>query len=92
MTECLYGTMKRRWPVLKNMRHHIQIGQKAIKACCILENMCHDLCDEVPEQDEDDGFDLGPVPNFCRNRPPVNGTALTRGKAVRLELMDRMLP
>ena len=70
----------------------MQIGPKLIKACCILENMCHNWHDEVPEQDEDGGFDLGPVPNFRRNRPAVNGTALTQVKGARLELMDQMLP
>ena len=42
MSENLYGTLKRRWPILKNMHHHMRLAQKAIKVCYILENICRD--------------------------------------------------
>ena len=53
MSENIYATLKRRWPVLKNMRHHMKLAQKAIKVVCILENICREWNDDLPEDEED---------------------------------------
>ena len=88
MSENLYGTLKRRWPILKNMRHHMDLAQKAIKVCCILENMCRDWIDGLPEDEEENRDDNDNVGNGAG--PVAAGNLVTRGKAKRMWLMEQM--
>ena len=39
LSENIFATLKQRWPILKNMRHHMKMAPKAIKVACILENI-----------------------------------------------------
>lgn len=90
MTENIFGSWKRRWPIVKNMRHHMSMAQKAIKATVILENICREWKEELPddeeEDDEDDPLQVEGMPDHGGG----GGTVLTRGKAKRLQLLDAM--
>ena len=90
LTHC-DGTMKR-WPILKNMRHHIPMALKSIQCCCILENICRDWNEEDPEDndDTDNTPDAGDVASDAGAAGVGAAMQLTRGNARRLQLMDQM--
>ena len=90
MTENVYGKLKRRWQILKNMTLLVRHALKAIKACAILHNICVDWNEEIPEDNgqRPDGPDAGNVVEQNRNRS--DQTRKTRGKRKRLRLMHDM--
>ena len=81
MSENVFGIWKRRFPILRNMRTHLELTQKIIVATAILENIAIKLGEEVPngeddEQEEDDA-DAGYVlvdeaPNTVRLRGQIS--------------------
>ena len=89
MSENIYATLKRRWPVLKNMRHHMKLAQKAIKVVCILENICREWNDDLPEDEEDIADDNGDNTDNRRDNDGAEDRELQkiRGKAKRLHLL-----
>ena len=87
MSENMYSMLKRRWPILKNIHHHMRLAQKAIKVCCILENICRDWNEQLPPDDDDEEPN---VPNSIA--PAAVGNQLTLGKAARLQLLELMEP
>ena len=56
MSENIYGVLKRRFPILRNMRMHLEMSQKIIVATGILFNIGRLWGDDEPEADnvEDD--------------------------------------
>jgi len=52
MTENIYGMLKKRFPVLSNMRDHYPNAKKTAKCTFILHNMAIKLNDPLPEDDE----------------------------------------
>jgi len=38
-TECVFGRLKRMYPVLTDLRYYVENSQKVIMACCILFNL-----------------------------------------------------
>ena len=58
MSECIFGALKRRWPILTGMRNHFVISQKIILATAILFNIGRlwgDLWDEDSDDEDADG-------------------------------------
>ena len=64
MTEHIFGRLKKRFPILRQLRYHLELSQKVILACCILHNMAvkfktpfladDDLHDNDGHEDDDD--------------------------------------
>lgn len=48
MTECIYGMLKRRFPILKYIRVKLGNAVKIAQACAVLHNMALDWADPVP--------------------------------------------
>ena len=53
-TECNFGRLKARLPILREMRHHLMMSQRIIVVCCILHNIAAMLNDEVDDVTADD--------------------------------------
>ena len=58
MTECIYGMLKRRFPILVWMRNKLQNAIKIIMCCVILHNIAIEWNEPLPE-DEDGPEDIG---------------------------------
>ena len=93
MTKNVYGKLKRRWQILKNMTLHVPRAFKAIKACAILHNICVDWNEEIPEDDgqRPDGPDAGNVVEQRTLRNSSDHTRKIRGRVKRLRLMNEMV-
>ena len=91
MTENVYGKLKRRWQILKNMTLHLPRAFKAIKACAILHNICVDWNLEIPEDyvQWPDGPDAGN--RVVTRRNDSDHARKVRGKAKRMRLMNEMI-
>ena len=91
MTENVYGKLKRRWQILKNMTLHLPRAFKAIKACAILHNICVDWNLEIPEDDVQwpDGPNAGN--RVVTRRNDSDHARKMRGKAKRMRLMNEMI-
>ena len=83
MTEHIFGRLKKRFPILRQLRFHLELSQKVIVACCILHNMAVKFKTPLPPDDdlhedghEDDGDDF----------------PLDYANEVLLELIDHDLP
>jgi len=59
MTENIYGRWKRRFPILKQLRYHLENSLNTIIATAIIHNLCILWNDEteVPSDDDDDDDD-----------------------------------
>jgi len=57
MSECIYGRWKRRFPVVKALRTHLEFSQKTIVATAILFNLARDFDDEDLEEEDDEDSD-----------------------------------
>ena len=56
MTENIFGRWKKRFPILTNLRTHLELSQKIIIATAILHNIATLWNEELPEgEDPDDG-------------------------------------
>ena len=53
MMECLYGRLKRRFPILKQLRSHLKYSKRIIVVCCILHNFGEFLKDSGPPPSDD---------------------------------------
>ena len=51
MTECIYGLLKRRFPIIKYICTHLRNAVKITQACVVLHNIALDLIDHAPDQD-----------------------------------------
>ena len=74
MTEHIYGQLKQRFPILREMRHHFRTSQKIIIVCCILHNMAEFLLDEVPDEVNEMDPHKRPLPGVDVGRVPEEGT------------------
>ena len=92
VTENVYGKLKRRWQILKNMTLHVPCAFKAIKACAILHNICIDWNEEIPEDDvqRPDGPDAGDIVEQRTLRNNSDHARKMRGRAKRMRLMNQM--
>ena len=75
------------------MRHHLDRAMKAIRVCCILENICRDWSEELPPNDEHvpDAPDAGNQGGAGGGGGGAGEAAhLQRGKAMRISLMNEM--
>ena len=55
MTECIFGRLIRRFPILKDLRTHLKQSHKTILAAVILQNIATEWQEEdVPGEDEVD--------------------------------------
>ena len=75
VTKNIYGTWKRHFPILKNMRHHMPLALKCIKVCAILENIFRDWGEQDP-YDNIGGDPEENVPNIREGCPRVPGTEI----------------
>ena len=72
----------------------MKLAQKAIKVACILENICHEWKEDLPEDDEDNDDDnWDNRDNTENNNDGVydRENQLLPGIAKRLEFMDQMV-
>ena len=74
MTEHIYGQLKQRFPILREMRRHFRTSQKIIIVCCILHNMAEFLLDEVPDEVNEMDPHKRPLPGVDVGRVPEEGT------------------
>ena len=98
MTENVYGRLKARFPILREMRHHLVYSQRIVVACSILHNIAESLNDEIDDVTPDDPlrrpFDE-PAQTPPRRRPVlehvnVDGAGNRRlrdGQRVRFEML-----
>ena len=49
MTECIYGMLKQRFPIVKFIRAKLSNAIKIFQACAVLHNMAVEFRDEVPQ-------------------------------------------
>ena len=54
MTENIFGRWKKRFPIITNLRTHLQLSQKIIIATAILHNIATLWSESLPEGEEDD--------------------------------------
>ena len=54
MTENIFGRWKKRFPIITNLRTHLQLSQKIIIATAILHNIATLWSDPLPEGEEED--------------------------------------
>ena len=59
MTENIFGRWKKRFPILTNLRTHLELSQKIIIATAILHNIATLWNEQLPEGEEDDVEDNG---------------------------------
>ena len=88
MSENIYGVLKRRFPILRNMRTHLVASQKIIIATGILFNIGRQLGDEEPEADDEEDDDEA-VDFVVQDAMPVAVIRL-RGQIERERLKDAM--
>ena len=71
----------------------MKLAQKAIKVACVLENICHEWKEDLPEDDEDNDDNNRDKRDNSENNDRVydRENQLLCGKAKRLELMDQMV-
>ena len=50
----------------------MKVAQKAIKVACILENICHEWKEDLPEDDEDNDDDNQDNRDNTKNNDQVN--------------------
>ena len=54
MTENIFGRWKKRFPIITNLRTHLELSQKIIIATAILHNIATLWSDPLPEGEEED--------------------------------------
>lgn len=92
LTENVYGRLKARFPILREMRHDLVYSQRIVVACAVLHNMAEFFMDKVDDVTAQDPFgrrvDEPPQRRPRRLQPNVdNGPALT-GRRDRQRLRD----
>ena len=92
MSECLFGSWKRRFPIIKNLRTHYELSQKIILATAVLFNLARMWEDEMNEEgsDDDDATEDGGDGEdiIVEDRAPA--TIRMRGQIFRDQLKDAM--
>jgi len=102
MTECIFGRLKRMYPVLNELRYYVEKSQKVVLACCILYNLRvmdgeepepEDLwtdteLEEFHNLDDRGHWDEVEVDVNFRGRTPSQ--IRTAGAVVRLKMMREM--
>ena len=91
MSENIYGMLKRRFPIIRQLRFHLEKSQQVILSAAILHNICIEWGDHLPPAEEPDGQDDGdhdpaPVPENRDQR------ILLRGQQERAQMMAQMPP
>ena len=56
MTENVYGRLKARFPILREMRHNLVYSQRIVVACAVLHNMAEFFMDKVDDVTAQDPF------------------------------------
>ena len=57
MSEHHFGRLKKRFPLLRQLRTHLPLSQKTILACTVVHNLLSRWRNPVPEDAEEDGDD-----------------------------------
>ena len=72
----------------------MKLAQKAIKVACVLDNICHEWKEDLPEDDDDNDDDNRDNRDNTENNDRVydRENQLLSGIAKRLEFMDQMVP
>ena len=101
-SECIYGMLKRRWPILKCMRVHLPFAMDLILCCCILHNIAVKWnIEEVGDEDPDDDMEEGEEGEEEEEQDGVvqimddavdNATTRARGALLRDNLRAQMPP
>ena len=86
MTEDIFGRWKKRFPILRNLRCHLELSQKIIVTTAILENIAHAWNVDQPDEDLPDPPHEGHVIIFDDSREATR----TRGQVERDILLGRM--
>ena len=87
MTEDIFGRWKKRFPILRNLRCHLELSQKIIVTTAILENIAHSWNEDQPDGHLPDPPHEGHRIIFDDNRDAT----LTRGQVERDILLGRMV-
>lgn len=98
MTENVYGRLKGRFPILREMSHYLNYSQRIVVACSVLHNIAESLNDEIDDVTPDDP--LRRPHDEPAQRPPrrlpvvahvnvdgVRNRRLREGQRVRFELL-----
>ena len=104
-SECIYGILKKRWPILTSLRNHLPNAMEIILTCCILHNILIKWgLEEDEDEDEEDenveGNDDDNDENEDEEDNDVevidddldNATIRARGAVVRENMKDNMPP
>jgi hypothetical protein len=96
MSECLFGVLKKRFPILKNLRTDYELSQKVILAAAVLFNIARMWEDEILDDegsddegsDEDEGGDDEREHIVVEDHAPA--TVRMRGQIARDQVKDAM--
>ena len=69
MTENIYGRLKGRFPILRQLRYDLKFSKQVIIACCVLHNIAEKEDDSLPQSNQDieeslSSFELDSVVDF----------------------------
>ena len=92
MTENVYGRLKARFPILREMRHNLVYSQRIVVACAVLHNMAESFMDKVDDVTAQDPYgrpvDEPPQRRPQRLRPNVDLGPGQNGRNDRQRLRD----
>ena len=96
MTEHIFGRLKKRFPILRHLRYHLELSQKVIVACCILHNIAVKFKTPLPpdvtvdEADDEDGDEDDDFPLDYADEQYTPNEIRNAAKQVRDALKDSM--
>ena len=90
MTEDIFGRWKKRFPILRNLRCHLELSQKIIVTTAILENIAHAWNVDQPDEDLPNPPQEGHDPDIVVIYDDSADATCTRGQVERDLLLTRM--
>ena len=90
MTEHIFAVWKRRWPIIRSLRVHLQNAQRIVLATAVLHNMAILWREELPDDfDEDEDIQPG-NPDITIEDDEDSVSRRNAGKIARTNLRERM--
>ena len=90
MTEHIFAVWKRRWPIIRSLRVHLQNAQRIVLATAVLHNMAILWREELPDDfDEDEDIQPG-NPDITIEDDEDSVSRRNAGKIARDNLRERM--
>ena len=90
MTENIFGIWVKRFPVIKNMRSHLQSAQKIILCSAILHNMAMAWGDTADDLVDPPGADLPLPPRGPPTQAPAGADGYNEGSRMRDTLRQKL--